>query len=145
VLSDDEFAALRDIERRLYRGSPELFGLFDSAVPHPAANRLKATRIKVLIAAVAFSGLALRGPRMLSEAEVRSQRRQPMPRTARADNAVAERTDPVSAPANAIGDEAIYLAQPIIATPPAVAHARKRNLAFATRNPSRPSPSAQRR
>ncbi len=119
MLSDDELAALRDIERRLRWGSPELFRLFfDSVEPQPATNHRKPARTRVLIAAAALSGLALRGPRMLSEAEVRTQRRPPLPRTARADTTVAARTDLVSGPAGPVGDVDLFLApSTTVATP----------------------------
>jgi hypothetical protein len=53
----------------------------------------------VLLAAAALTGLALLGPRMLTEAEVRTPKRAPLPRTAPFDTAIARRTDPVSGPA----------------------------------------------
>jgi hypothetical protein len=75
----------------------------------------------VLIAAAALTGLALLGPRMLNEAEVRTQRRRPLPRTAPADSAIARRTDPVSgpaAPAEPVAVVDIFLApSTIVATP----------------------------
>ena len=40
---------------------------------------------------------------MLNEAEVRTQRRRPLPRTAPADSAIAERADPVSGAAAPAG------------------------------------------
>ncbi|WP_410506699.1 DUF3040 domain-containing protein [Mycobacterium sp. 29Ha] len=118
MLSDDELAALRDIERRLYRGSPELFRLFDSVEPQPATNHRKPARTRVLIAAVALSGLALRGPRMLSATEVRTLRRQPPSRTARADSALAERTDLVADPAGPVEELGILPARSITVRAP---------------------------
>jgi hypothetical protein len=117
VLSD-ELAALRNIERRLHRGSPELFRLFDSVEPQPATNHRKPARTRVLIAAVALSGLALRGPRMLSETEVRALRRQPLPRTARVDRAVAERTDLASGHSGPVEDVGVFLARSTTVTAP---------------------------
>ena len=58
---------------------------------------------------------------MLHEAEVRTQRRAPLPRTAPADSAIAARADPVSgtaAPAGPVGAVDILLApSTIVATP----------------------------
>ena len=119
MLSDDELAPLRDIERRLRWRSAELLRLFfDSVEPQPTTNHRKPARTRVLMAAAALSGLALRGPRTLSEAEVRTQRRPPSPRTARADTTVAERTDLVSGPAGPVGDVDLFLApSTTVATP----------------------------
>lgn len=118
MLSDNEFAALRDIERRFYRGSPELFRLFDSVEPQSVTNQRKPARTRMLIAAVALSWLALRGPRMLSATEVRTLRRQPLPRTARADNAVAERIDLVSGHSGPVEDVGVFVAQSTTVTAP---------------------------
>lgn len=118
MLSDNEFAALRDIERRFYRGSPELFRLFDSVEPQSVTNQRKPARTRMLIAAVALSWLALRGPRMLSATEVRILRRQPLPRTARADNAAAERTGLVSGHSGPVEDVGVFLAQSTTVTAP---------------------------
>jgi hypothetical protein len=85
VLSDHELQALRDIERRLRWTSPELIRLFDNVEPQEATDHRQRATIRVLIAAAAFTGLALLGLRMLNEAEVRTQRRAPLPRTAPAD------------------------------------------------------------
>ena len=102
MLSDDEIQALREIERRLRWHSPELVRLFDSVEPQQATKYRQ--RASALLAAAAVTGLALLGPRMLNEAEVRTQRRQPLPRTALADSVIAGRADPVSglAPAGAV-------------------------------------------
>jgi hypothetical protein len=132
MLSDDELHALRDIERRLRWNSPDLIRLFDSAEPqqgatdrprsqgHHATNHRKRARTRALIAGAALTGLTLLGPRVLNEAEVRTQRRRPLPRTAPADSAIAERADPVSgaAPAGPVGVMDISLTPPtIVATP----------------------------
>jgi hypothetical protein len=82
VLSDDELQALREIERRLRWESPELVQLFNSQEPRPAKNHRQRARTRVLLAAAAITGLVQLGPRMLTEAEVRTQQRVPLPRTA---------------------------------------------------------------
>ena len=105
MLSDDELQALRDIERRLRWESPELVRLFNSAEPQPATNHRRRARSRVLLAAAALTGLALLGPRTLNEAEVRTQRRRPLPRTAPADT--ARRADPVSGPTAPAGPVAV--------------------------------------
>jgi Protein of unknown function (DUF3040) len=74
VLSDDELEALHDIERRLGWDSPELAQQFNSVEPWPAKSRRKRARARMLMAAVAFAGFALLGPRMLSEAEIKLTR-----------------------------------------------------------------------
>ena len=121
MLSDDELAALRDIERRLRWESPELVRLFNSVEPQPAKNHRKRARTRVLLAAAAVTGLALLGPRMLNEAEVRTQRRAPLPRTAPSDSAIAGRADPFrvpAAPTGPVGVVDIFLApSTIVATP----------------------------
>lgn len=121
MLSDDELAALRDIERRLRWNSPELFRLFNSQEAQPATDHRKPARTRVLIAAAAVTGMALLGPRMLNEAEVRTQRRRPLPRTAPADSAFTEQADPVSgtaAPAGTVGAMHISLTPPTIVAAP---------------------------
>ena len=115
MLSDDELAALRDIERRLRWNSPELVRLFNSQEAQPATNHRKRARTRALIAAAALTGLALLGPRMLNEAEVRTQRRRPLPRTAPADSAIAERADPVSGPAAPAGPIRVAVADILLA------------------------------
>ena len=101
MLSDHELATLRDIERRLRWESPELFRLFDSAEPQQAKDHRRRARIRVLMAAAALTGLALLGPRMLNEAEVRTQKRPPLPRTSPPDTTIAHRIDPASGTATA--------------------------------------------
>jgi Protein of unknown function (DUF3040) len=119
MLSDDEIQALREIERRLRWHSPELVRLFDSVEPQPEAKHRQRARARVLLAAAAVTGVALLGPRMLNEAEVRTQWRQPLPCTAPADSAGT--TDPVSGTAVSTGPVEvvdILLAPPtIVATP----------------------------
>lgn len=102
MLSDHELATLRDIERRLRWESPELFRLFDSAEPQQAKDHRRRARIRVLMAAAALTGLALLGPRMLNEAEVRTQKRPPLPRTSPPDTTIAHRTDPALGTATAV-------------------------------------------
>jgi hypothetical protein len=85
VLSDDELQALRDIERRLRWESPELVRLFNSQEPQPTANHGQRARSRALLAAAAIKGLVLLGPRMPTEAEIRTQQRAPLPRTAAFD------------------------------------------------------------
>ena len=99
MLSDDELHALRDIERRLRWESPELVRLFNSQEPQPATNHRRRARTRVLLATAALTGLTLIGPRVLTEAEVRTQQRRPLPRTASFDTTIARRADPVSGPA----------------------------------------------
>lgn len=99
MLSDDEHQALREIERRMRSESPELVRLFlgeEAQVPENARHRARA---RALLAAAAITGCLLLGPRLLTEAEVRSQQRSPLPRTAAFDTTVAPRADPVSFPA----------------------------------------------
>lgn len=121
MLSDDESQALREIERRLRWHSPELVRLFESQEPQPEANHRQRARAKALLSAAAIKGLVLLGPRMLNEAEVRIQRRRPLPRTAPADSATAGRADPVSgtaAPAGSVEVVDIFLApSTTVATP----------------------------
>ena len=81
MLSDDELQVLREIERRLHWESPHLARLFNSAdLPAPMNHRQRAG-VRGLLAAAALTGLALLGPRMLTEAEVRTHKRAPLPRT----------------------------------------------------------------
>ena len=121
MLSDDELAALRDIERRLRWHSPELVHLFDSQEPQPEPKHRQRARTRALIAGAALTGLTLLGPRLLNEAEVRTQRRRPLPRTAPVDSAIAERADPVSgaaAPGAPVGGMDIFITRStIVATP----------------------------
>jgi hypothetical protein len=99
VLSDDELHALREIERRLRWQSPELVRLFNSHEPQPAKDHGQRARARALLAAAAITGLVQLGPRVLTEAEVRTQQRRPLPRTAPSDTTIARRTDPHSGPA----------------------------------------------
>jgi hypothetical protein len=121
MLSDDELAALRDIERRLRWTSPELVSLFNSVATAPAKDHPRRARTRVLLAAGALTGLALLGPRMLNDAEVRTQRRRPLPCTAPATNPIAGRTEPASGPDASAGPVAvvdIFLAPSTTATTP---------------------------
>ena len=94
MLSDDELQALRDIERRLRWESPELVRLFNSQGPQLAKNHRQRARTRALLAAAALKGLVLLGPRMLTEAEIRTQQRAPLPRTASFDTTIARRSRP---------------------------------------------------
>lgn len=96
MLSDHELQALREIERRLRWQSPELVRLFNSDELHSVKNHRQRAKARVLLAAAALTGLTLIGPRMLNEAEVRTQQRAPLPRTAPSDTAIARRTEPIS-------------------------------------------------
>lgn len=98
MLSDDELGALREIERRLRWERPELARLFDSVEPPPAKSRRKRVRTRMLVAAVAFAGLALLGPRMLSEAEIKIQKSPPLPRTSPSVTNLARPKGTVSGP-----------------------------------------------
>ena len=121
MLSDDELQALRDIERRLRWESPELVRLFNSQEPQPAKNHRQRARTRALLAAAAIKGLVLLGPRMLTEAEVRTQQRAPLPRTASIDTTIARRTDPVSGPVALIAPievvDILVAPSTIVATP----------------------------
>jgi DUF3040 family protein len=99
VLSDDELQVLREIERRLRWESPELVRLFNSQEPQLAKNRRPRARVRALLAVAAIKGLMLLGPRIPTEAEMRTQQRAPLPHIAVFDTAIARRTDPVSGPA----------------------------------------------
>ncbi|WP_165606455.1 DUF3040 domain-containing protein [Mycolicibacterium celeriflavum] len=78
-MSDDELHALRAIERRLRWENPDLVRLFSSEEPPLAANLRQPARGRALLAAAAITGLLLLGPRNLTEAEVRTRRRAPLP------------------------------------------------------------------
>ena len=124
MLSDDELQALCDIERRLRWHSPELVQLFNSVEPQSETTHHQRARTKVRLAAAALTGLTLLGPRMLNETEIRTQRRAPLPHTAEADNATANRrTDPDSGPAAPAGPVAVVdiclAPSTMFATPPA--------------------------
>jgi hypothetical protein len=97
VLTDHELDALREIERQLRWESPELIRLFNSVEPQPAKPHRKRARTRVLVAAGAFAGLTLLGPRMLNDAEVSAQQRPPLPRTAPPDPTLTGRAGPASA------------------------------------------------
>lgn len=98
MLSDDELAAARDIERRLRWDSPELARLFDGMNPRPKKSPRKRAQARMLVAALAFAGLALLGPRMLNEVEIKIQKSPPLPRTSPLTN-VARPESAVSGPA----------------------------------------------
>jgi hypothetical protein len=121
VLSENEVQALRDIERRLRWESPGLVRLFGNGKPPSATIHTQRARIRVCLAAAALTGLALLGPSPLSEAEVRTRRRRPPPRSAPADTAIFERAEPLSGPAGPsapipVVDIFLYV-PPVVATP----------------------------
>ena len=98
MLSDHELEALRDIERRLGWDSPELARLFSTVEPPPAKSRRKRARARMLVAAAVFVGMALLGPRMLTEAEVKTRKSPPLPRTSPPVTTVARRKSPLRVP-----------------------------------------------
>ncbi len=98
MLSDHELDALRDIERRLRWDSPKLARLFSTVEPPPPRSRRKRARAKLLVAAAVFTAMALRGPRMLNEAEVKTQKSPPLPRTSPPVTTVARRKGALRAP-----------------------------------------------
>ena len=105
----------------------------------------------MLVAAAALTGLALLGPRMLNEAEVRTQRRPPLPRTAPTDSTIAGRADPVSGPAAPArpGRGRGHIPRPVNhcrdALPPWPMRGTGTPAAFSIGNPSTPSRSVERR
>jgi hypothetical protein len=132
VLSDDELQALHDIERRMRWERAELARLFNSDELQSVKSHRQRAKARVLLAAAAVTGLALLGPRMLNEAEVRKQRRRPLPRT-----------EPTTAPSpggpilfrvrprrRARSGSGTYSSPPstVAPTPPAMAHVRKEGL-----------------
>ena len=98
MLSDHEFDALRDIERRLRWDTPELARLFSTVEPPPPKRRRKRARAKMLVAAAVFAGMALLGPRMLNEAEIKTQKTPPLPRTSPPVTTIARRKGALRAP-----------------------------------------------
>jgi hypothetical protein len=133
MLSDDEIQALREIERRLRWHSPELVRLFGSVEPQQATKHRQRASARALLAAAAVTGLALLGPRMLNEAEVRTQWRQPLPCTAPADS--VGRADPVSGTAVSTGPVAVV----DILLAPSTTHATpSRHGPYAEAGPDRP-------
>ncbi|MGH3969520.1 MAG: DUF3040 domain-containing protein [Mycobacterium sp.] len=102
MLSDHDLKALREIERRLRAESPELIRLFHSVEPRSATSRHKQARARVLVFAVAFTGLALVGPRVLNDAEIRAQKSPPLPRRSPPYATTTRRTGPVPDPGAAV-------------------------------------------
>jgi hypothetical protein len=132
MLSDDEIQALREIERRLRWNSQELVRLFDSVEPRQPNHRQRA-RVRVLLAAAAVTGVALLGPRMLNEAEVRNQRREPPPCIAPADSAGT--ADPVSGTAVSTGSVEVV---DILLAPPRIVATLSRHGPYAEAGDGRP-------
>ncbi|WP_006240962.1 DUF3040 domain-containing protein [Mycolicibacterium tusciae] len=99
MLSDDEHQALREIARRMRWESPELVRLLGSEEPQVTDIARQRARTRALLAAAAITGCVLLAPRTLTETEVRSRQRAPLPRTAAFDTTIARRTDPVLRPA----------------------------------------------
>jgi Protein of unknown function (DUF3040) len=139
MLSDDEIQALREIERRLRWHSPELVRLFDGVEPQQATKHRQRARARALLAAAAVTGIALLGPRMLNEAEIRTQRRRPLPRTAPADSVIAGRADPVSGPAAPAGPVPVKAAVVDLLLAPSTTHATpSRHVPYAEAGGGRP-------
>ena len=120
MLSEDEFEALRDIERRLRWESPALVRLLGNA-GQPPANHSQRAKARVVLAAAALTGLARLGARAFNEAEILTRRRRPLPRTVPVDTAIADRAEPASgpaAPAAPIAVVDVFLGAPtVVATP----------------------------
>lgn len=79
MLSDHKLQPLGHIERRLRWVSPRLAPFFSAMETPPVKSRRK--RARMLVVAAMFAGMALLGPRMLTEAEVKTRRSPPLPRT----------------------------------------------------------------
>ena len=111
----DELHALREIERRLRWESPELVRLFNS---HGAAARDESPSAGEDQSAAGRGrdhGIGLLGPRMLNEAEVRTQQRAPLPRTAVAS------TPTIRPPGRSLSSGPVAVTAPIEAVEIAVA------------------------
>ena len=96
MLSDHKLEALGDIERRLGWDSRELTRFFSTVEPPSAKSRRKRARARMLVAAAVLAGMALLGPRMLTEAEVKTRKSPPPPRTSPPVTTVARRKSPVA-------------------------------------------------
>jgi len=94
MLSDHKFEALSHITRRLRWDSSELTRFFSTVETPPPTSRRKPARATMLLAAAVFASMALLGPRMLTEAEVKTRKRPPLPRTSPPVNPVARRRSP---------------------------------------------------
>ena len=77
MLSDHKLEALGDIERRLGWDSRELTRFFSTVEPPSAKSRRKRARARMLVAAAVLAGVVLLGPRMLTEAEVKTRKSPP--------------------------------------------------------------------
>lgn len=102
MLSDHDLKALRKIERRLRAESSKLIRLFHSLEPRPATSRRKWARARMLVFAVAFTWLALVGPRVLNDAEIRAQKTPPLPRRSPPYDTTTRHTGPASDPGAAV-------------------------------------------
>lgn len=120
MLSDHDLAMLRDIERRLRAESPSLARLLNSVETRSATGQRKRARMRALGAAAAFAGLAFLGPRMLSEAEVRAQRRPPLPRRVLCDSSAEMRDG--RAPESVAGAMARSTVDPCLAASGGMSH-----------------------
>lgn len=94
MLSDHKLEALGHIARRLRWDSPELTRFFSTVEMPPAKSRRKRARARMLVAAAVFAGMALLGPRMLTEAEVKTRKSPPLPRTSPPVTTAARRKSP---------------------------------------------------
>lgn len=115
MLSDHELETLRDIERRLRWDSPESTRFFSTVEAPPPKHRGKRARARMLVAAAVFAGMALLGPRMLTEAEVKTRKSPPPPRTSPPVTTVARRKSPVASSTAAVTSSVavdLFLAPP---------------------------------
>jgi hypothetical protein len=119
--SDDIPAATRDIMRRLGWDKTKLVHLFGNSEPRLATGRRKPARTRTLVAAVAFAGLVILGPRILSEREIKVKKTPPLPRTSPATN-VAVPPDVVSGPA-ALVTSPVAVVDLLLSPPTSVANA----------------------
>lgn len=98
MLNDHDLKALRKIGRRLRAESPKLIRLVHSLEPRPATSRRKWARARMLVFAVAFTWLALAGPRVLNDAEIRARKTPPLPRRSPPYDTTTRHTGPAPDP-----------------------------------------------
>lgn len=96
MLSEDGLESVRDIGRRLRWDRTKLPQLVDGTESQLATSRRRRAHAKMLVAAVAFAGLTLLGPRLLSETEVKIRKTPPPPRTSPPAPNVAPLPDPAA-------------------------------------------------